>query len=140
MTGDSSENVGISIAGWGASFPTSSGSGTARATKALAYYTKLMLRLQQQQAILARKQWEFSLRSAYPESPVYGPLTPVVQWDIPVKLTSKQTAINQRLMAPGLSTKKQVALGVSQRRIAARIETYKAKHPEAATTVLARRN
>ena len=135
MTNDSSGSYGISIAGFGASFPTSSAKSGARATKELAAVTALLLKAQRQAALVARKQWEFQLKAAYPESPVYGPLAPVTQWDLPTKLTTKQTNVLQALM---LNPDSKRLLAKSEK-ISAKIEHWKAKHPEAQSTVLTTR-
>jgi hypothetical protein len=137
VTSDSSSgNYGITAFGFGVNFPTQGGHGSAGNLRALAQITNRMFRLQQQQAIQARKAWEFQLRAAYPDSPVTGPLTPVTVWDLPTKLTTRRTNVAQMLLYHADDPRFQKKAVKVERRI----ERYKTQHPEAATTLLARRN
>lgn len=82
-----------------------------------------------QAAKLASKQFAFAQSLQFPESPVYGQLGVVTQYELPTKLTSKQTKINQALMIHPDSKK----LMAKQQKIGAKIGRFIAHHPEAAT-------
>lgn len=108
--------------------PRGSGASATRAANQIAY---AMLRMQRQQARLARQQWELDQQLMFPSSPVYAPLVPTTQTVLPVKLTTKQTKIEQLLMQKPDSPK----LLKKQAHIAAKITKYIGKHPESQVPV-----
>lgn len=105
------------------------------AARAMQQLTLRLLRFQQIQAAVAKRQWEFGMKASYPESPVYGPLAPVTHYELPTRLTTRQTNIQQKLLLHPDSKR----LLAAQARVGRKITRYERRHPEAAVTDLAAR-
>lgn len=96
---------------------------------------RAIVRQMQIDAKVARDRWMLDLSARYPESPVYAPLTAVEFVDVPVRLTTKQTGLQQRLMTDPNNAR----LAKKLAKVSGNIAAFGARHPGAVTTKLVTR-
>lgn len=106
-----------------------------RAARQQAALMRAMVRQMQIDAKEARDRWQLDMQARFPQSPIYGALTPQEFVDVPVRLTTKQTRLQQAQMLDPNNPR----LGAKLAKVGRNIATYGAKHPGAVTHQLVTR-